>query len=227
MVMIDAGGFEIDALEVTRADYQRFLADHVDPTGQPDVCSWNDSFDPAIDDDAGCPTPYDFANGTFAIGCVDWCDARAFCAWAGKRMCGRKGGGTVPDSGLNDATKSEWYAACSGGGETAYPYGDTYVDDACNTSGNAGEVIAVGSYPSCQGGFSGIYDMVGNAEEWEDSCELSADPASDNCKVRGGAFWADVSTPGKMFAKCESDGAPAPDRDAASHDWTIRCCRDL
>lgn len=225
VAMIDAGGFFIDAYEATRGDYATFLADTVDVASQSQVCAWNDSFDPLVDEGASCPPVFDYSLTTFPMSCVDWCDAAAFCAWAGKRMCGRIDGGTVAIDDLNDSTKSEWYSACSLNGANEFPYGSTLDDNFCNTVGNASGVIAVGSFPDCEGGLPGLFDMVGNAEEWEDACDLSADPALDNCALRGGAFWATAEEP-EPFAKCSSNGARRPDRNAASHDWGFRCCKD-
>jgi formylglycine-generating enzyme required for sulfatase activity len=225
--MIDAGGFLIDAFEVTREAYATFVGDAVDPAGQSQVCTWNDAFDPIEDDpDAGCDGAYDFSLSTFPITCVDWCDAAAYCAWAGKRMCGRVGGGTVPSDETNDATRSEWYAACSEGGTKTFPYGSTEDGGACNTLGNGAEVLAVHSFPDCMGGYDGIFDMVGNAEEWEDACDLSSDPATDNCALRGGAFWANATEPDRDYAICTFNGERKPDRSNASHDWSFRCCAD-
>ncbi|MBL8743487.1 MAG: SUMF1/EgtB/PvdO family nonheme iron enzyme, partial [Myxococcales bacterium] len=160
------------------------------------------------------------------ITCVDWCDAAAFCRWAGKRMCGRKGGGTVPEEEADDPTKSEWYAACSADGANDFPYGSTWDENACNTMGNGGDVLSVKVFPDCEGGFPDLFDMVGNVEEWEDGCDLSADSAKDNCFLRGGAFWCDNVTPGSDCSKCAVTLGRKPDRDWFSHDWGFRCCRD-
>lgn len=226
VAVIDAGGFGVDALEATRGDYQRFLADAVDPTTQAPWCQWNTSFQP---DPAGlgCPETYDFSQPGFPITCVDWCDAAAFCAWSGKRLCGRKGGGTVGGPEVNDPTKSEWFAACSADGTLDFPYGNTVQTNACNTLGNGAAVVGAGWFAQCEGGYPGLFDMVGNVEEWEDACEITGDSAGDNCQLRGGAFWADAATPTKDYARCSSNLERAPDRDAAAHDWGFRCCTDL
>ncbi len=224
VAMIDAGDFSIDALEVTRGAYQVFLADAVDPAVQDPWCSWNSSFDPGEDIPGGCPAPYDYSQPGFPMTCIDWCDAAAYCTWAGKHLCGRKGGGTVPLADVDDPTASEWYAACSADGTLAFPYGDTFQDTFCNTFGNASDVIGSGWFPDCEGGFPGLLDMLGNVEEWEDACEITADSAGDNCFLRGGAFWCDASTPDRDYATCVAAPDRRPDRSAFSHDWGFRCC---
>ena len=221
--VIDAGGFGVDALEALRGDYARFLADAVDPATQDPWCDWNVDFAPSdVDDCAG----YDLSQEGFPMTCVDWCDAAAFCRWAGKHLCGRIGGGTVPTGAEDDPEESEWYAACSAGGTKTYPYGHTYDTVACNTlgSGHGADVTGAGWSADCEGGYPGVFDMVGNAEEWEDACPPSADPAGDNCPLRGGAYWADDSTVDHDFAKCTLNASRAPDRNASSHDWGFRCC---
>jgi len=116
--MLDFGDFCIDATEVTQAQYQAFLASkNGDTTGQPAACGWNTSFQPF----ASC----NFAPATRAsqpVSGVDWCDAYAFCAWTGKQMCGRIGGGAR--SGAKSApapsrepAKSQWTAACTKRGD--------------------------------------------------------------------------------------------------------------
>jgi len=221
--VVDAGGFGVDALEATRGDYERFLADAVDPAGQSPQCQWNTSYEPIVDADAGCPDAYDFSQADYPISCIDWCDAAAFCAWAGKRMCGRKGGGTVGVPDVNDASVSEWYAACSAGGTLAFPYGDTYDAMACNTFGNASDLVGTGWFVDCEGGYPGVFDMVGNVEEWEAACDtFGATTAQDNCELRGGAFWSD----GSEYSRCGT-GNRGPDRGTASHDWGFRCCGAL
>lgn len=225
--VIDAGGFGIDAHEVTRGDYAVFLADEVDPSVQVPWCQWNVSFAPVIDEAGGCEDPFDFSQGDFPMSCVDWCDAAAYCAWAGKRLCGRRGGGSsLGMAEVNDPAESQWYAACSAGGALTFPYGDTVDPAACNTFGNGANLVGAGWFTDCEGGYAGLFDMVGNVEEWEDACELTGDPAGDNCLLRGGAFWADDSTPDRDYAQCWSSFERRPDRSAASHDWGFRCCSD-
>src|SRR6185437_5545544 len=106
--------------------------------------------------------------GSDPVVCVDWCDAQAYCAWAGKRLCGAIGGG--PATTYGDPNESQWYNACSNGGTTSFPYGNDYVAGDCN---GGATVAAVGTTPGCQGltsPYFGIFDMSGNVKEWEDHC---------------------------------------------------------
>lgn len=131
---------------------------------------------------------------------VDWCDAYAYCKWAGKRLCGKIGGGA---NGFNDyanATLDQWYNACSAGGARTYPYGNTYVGTACvgwdydgvpGYQSTTDQTRAVGSATGCEGGYPGIFDLSGNVWEWEDSCNGS-NGAQDRCSLRGGSVGVDA-----------------------------------
>jgi formylglycine-generating enzyme len=103
---------------------------------------------------------------------VDWCDAKAFCTWAGKRLCRSVGGqGTAALAVAHDASRSEWLFACTRGSTRSYPYGTAYDPEACVGIDKGLEGLAeVGRYSSCSGGFDGIYDLSGNAHEWMDFC---------------------------------------------------------
>ncbi|WP_050433086.1 SUMF1/EgtB/PvdO family nonheme iron enzyme [Chondromyces crocatus] len=167
----------IDATEVTNAAYAQFLTASPSPSGQSSVCSWNQSYEPA----SGWPGPPDHP-----VVSVDWCDAHAYCAWAGKRLCGQISGGSVPFDGTAESSESQWYMACSRGGERVYPYGAVQNASACH--GGSFMVpysVPAGSSPCCEGGYDGLFDMAGNVAEWEDACGGSED--SPSCRVRGSA----------------------------------------
>jgi formylglycine-generating enzyme required for sulfatase activity len=130
------------------------------------------------------------------VGCVDWCDAYAYCKRVGKRLCGAIGGGSNDYSSYADASTSQWYRACSAGGMYTYPYGNTVQTTYCNGAEQwstaylgLGHSVAVGALPNCvtsATGYADVYDLCGNADEWEDSCSGTGQLA--NCRIRGGSF---------------------------------------
>jgi formylglycine-generating enzyme required for sulfatase activity len=208
--MVDTGTFCIDATEVTNAAYAAFLARGPKVAQQPEVCRWNQSFSPVYGAPAGDQKP--------VIG-VDWCDAYAYCAAAGKSLCGHIGGGSNPVSAFADATQSAWYAACTNGGATRYAYGDTFDESLCFHAGDDAALAPVASYPKCVGTkppYDQIFDMSGNAWEWEDSCAGTTGGA-DLCRVRGGGTHS-TSAP----VDCAMDYLAK--RDNTSRAVGIRCC---
>jgi len=62
---------------------------------------------------------------------VSWCQSHAYCQWSGKRLCGKIGGGPLPKLYETNATESQWFNACTHQGTNAFPYGNTYDDQAC------------------------------------------------------------------------------------------------
>jgi formylglycine-generating enzyme required for sulfatase activity len=208
----------VDAKEATYADYAAFLASNY--FLQLDVCSWDATYVP------GCNWPGQAGQEQLPVGCVDWCDAAAFCAWSGKRLCGRVGGGPAPL--IQDPNvPRELVNACTKGGTQSYPYGNLYDAQACNGSDADGtpgyqsgsdRPKPVGSMSSCAGPYAGLFDLVGNASEWENGCR-GASGADDGCTVRGGGFM-DASA----YTRCE--GLFFTGRNNHVWDIGIRCCTD-
>jgi formylglycine-generating enzyme len=205
-------GVCIDSTEVTNDDYQAFLSDEPSTTSQPEECAWNDSFVPA-----GWPP----ATGTseYPVGSVDWCDARAYCSWADKRLCGRVGGGAVDWGARSDRHENEWYRACSGAAASRYPYGSDFDAARCVVSGDSS--APAGSKASCEGGYAGLFDLIGNVWEWTDSC-VNSDPVGAEefqCDRRGGAFTVQPTdadcTAGELLR-----------RNLQQPDTGFRCCSD-
>ena len=205
---VRVGSYCIDSTEVTVADYQAFLADKGDDTsGQPPECSWNTSY-----------APFALGDPKLPVHGPDWCDAFMYCAWAGKRLCGRIGGGPTPESGLANPLSDEWYRACSNEGTRRRPYGDDFEQGACVTQRPEGP-IQVATHPRCEGGFPGLFDMGGNLWEWEDSC--GAGDGEADCVIRGGSFAPNNTD------TCAQVGWRSRNRGQDSFDVTIRCCSDL
>jgi formylglycine-generating enzyme required for sulfatase activity len=206
--------FCIDRTETTQASYVAFLTavgGTVPTSEQPPACSGNTEL--TNTPDGSCP---DFATASqFPIWCVDWCDAHAYCAWAGKRLCGALAGGPL---GFDDLpTLDEWHFACTGGLMTDYPYGDEPDEDACNVTDTA-EKAEVGSHPACEGGFPGLFDMQGNVDEWIDACQAPSPTAE--CRVRGGHTFGTA-----LFWRCDKQMSAvqlSPD----TRETGFRCCRD-
>ena len=115
---------------------------------------------------------------------VTYAEATAACAAAGKRLC----------------TENEWQAACGGVGMSfrTYPYGNTYLPDACNGRDNdpncAGvnddDVVATGTRHGCPAPAqsrcvspAGVFDMSGNLREW-----TSTPVGGSAFRVRGGGY---------------------------------------
>jgi formylglycine-generating enzyme required for sulfatase activity len=207
-----AGNYCIDRTEVTRAQwvvFQAFTATNVPE--QPPGCEWNTSFVPV-------PPSWQFTDA-HPIGGIDWCDAAAYCLWAGKRMCGKIGG--LPGDytpGMVPVVEDMWHTACSLGAQQRYPYGQSYDPSACNgIDFGLGQPAPAGSIPTCEGAYPGIFDLWGNMVEWQSGCEGPTGPM-DNCLVRGGSFVdGDVGCGGYFTA---------PRNTTSGDNIGFRCCRD-
>jgi sulfatase modifying factor 1 len=221
VVRAGAAPFCIDVTEVTKAQYKLFL-DAV--TGgqaitQPAECAWNATFLPQYD-----WPPLDRAD--HPINNIDWCDARAYCAWAGKRLCGSPAGGPSTSS-TGAGNESAWFLACSGSAGTAFPYSTKFVAGACNdctAQGTCGQVVynmtvPVKSKPVCVDP-AGIYDMSGNVEEWEDLCAAAGGAGSEDdvCLARGGGW------PNKLAPELSCTANSRRQRNAILGEVGVRCC---
>jgi formylglycine-generating enzyme required for sulfatase activity len=161
LVAQDGHAFCLDALELTLENYLTF-SDQSPQNAPGTPCSWNHSFAPADTVGAGLP-----------VFTIDWCDAAAYCAWRGARLCSR----------------AEWQSAC--GGDTGFPYGAAYSPTACNGKDyGLMEPVSPGSIPSCVSA-NGAFDMSGNVREWVSDCS-DADPHG-YCVAMGGDFGSPAS----------------------------------
>jgi formylglycine-generating enzyme required for sulfatase activity len=180
-------GYCIDSTEVSQSQYGAFLAairgGYVPP--MPPRCEWNPTY--GLPTDGWCVTqPND------PVACSNWCDAYAFCQWAGKHLCGAPDGGTVGavDAAV-DPSVSAWAKACTANGTRQYSYGSTYepVCNAVSPDGGGVDMDAtspVGSDTMCEGP-PGVFDLIGNASEWIDACDELDAGFNDNCAHLGGA----------------------------------------
>jgi formylglycine-generating enzyme len=220
--LVTIGAWSIDATEVTNSQYAAFLAAKgTDTSGQPAYCAFNTSYRPS----AGWPAPE--AQCNLPVVHVDWCDAYAYCKWAGKRLCGSPAGGSSLFSAFETISTSQWYAACSRSMASRFIYGSTYiagacVDDAYDGKGGVATTDVrqpAGSVLTCRGAaapYDGLFDMNGNVMEWEDSCSDRKD-GGDDCRARGGSYL-------EAWDKGDCDEPKTVKRSVTAGDLGFRCC---
>jgi formylglycine-generating enzyme len=221
----------IDRTEVTNQQYSVFLASSPNLGAQPAYCSWNTTFVPE-QTNGECVGSYDpDMSPNNPVRCIDWCDAKMYCEWAGKRLCGEvKGTGPLAAVDYDNPNRSQWYNACSLQGMNVFPYGNTYQGTACNGLDSINvSVIPVTQATLCVGGYSGLHDMSGNVAEWEDSC-ASSNGAQDMCNLRGGSYLDFDAKPHSLQCNSVDSQSPAKvyrvPRSAAAADRGFRCCSD-
>ena len=224
--------FCIDTTEVSVAQYDAFLSASVDPATQPPACAWNTTFQPKVPPPVGDAAPLTQKPDN-PVAFVTYCDALAYCTWAGKYLCGRfengRKTGPVTTQETADYQTHQWLLACTAGARLKYPYGGTLDPSKCNLiQYDAGEVLPVGTMPGCVGGFAGLHDMLGNVWEWYDGpCAAGSGevdggdggPHSDGCSIKGGSF-----TEQAVNVDCRTDGTIR--RDYVGSNVGFRCCSD-
>jgi len=115
---------------------------------------------------------------------VDLDDARAYAAWAGKRL----------------PSEEEWQYAAQGTDARVYPWGNQLEQGRCNR-GESGGTTPVKAFPRGRSPF-GCYDMCGNVWHWTDSDY--SDGRTRFCIIRGGAWYEAKGSAWYM------DGGPRP-----------------
>lgn len=202
------GAFCIDQTEVSQGDYETFLARTDGGASAPRSKECEDDRDRVPSEEWHPGEPF---WRRFPVIGVSYCDAWSYCHAAGKRLCGRRGGGALASADVGNAETNEWYRACSSAGTKTYPYGNQSVNNACATDNTLREVGQ-----GCEGGYPGIFDMVGNAGEWVDACDVMFN-GTPLCVMQGGH-------PTETFAKCTTHQVLG--RNAKYPFAGIRCCAD-
>jgi formylglycine-generating enzyme required for sulfatase activity len=230
------GTYSIDATEVTRGQYDLWLATNPAlPGSTDDNCSYVASYVEQSSAGILWVAPGDDA-AHYPVADVDWCDAYAYCKGVGKRLCGAINGGTNAFANASDAGQSQWYAACSSGGVDIYPYGETFSAQTCDGEGYIGkgifvllDPVRVGSATNCvtsTTGFAGAYDLSGNVSEWEDCC--TGNGSESPCVVRGGNYASPATASGGLLSIDLDDltcgSAVISARSYAANTVGFRCC---
>jgi formylglycine-generating enzyme required for sulfatase activity len=151
---------------------------------------------------------------------VSWCDAWAFCNWAGKRLCGPLDT-AKPIGGDN----SEWTWSCTNGGTTSFPYGDTFNSTACVSGRTDGSALpaAAASFAGCKGTaapYDALHDLSGNVSEWVDEC------SGTKCRALGG-YYGDTDTQALRCASINSSTGATVEHEVGTvlSGLGFRCCR--
>ncbi len=180
--------FYIDRTLVTIGEYGRFLS----ATGYPP---------PRLLFPRGWPADFE----QHPVTGVSWHDARAYAAWAGKRL----------------PSEAEWEKAAgwdaAAGVKRRYPWGDDWDARRCATSESGyAQTVAVGSFSPQGDSPCGAADMAGNVAEWTASLDWNYpvspgdgrdDPARRGLRVRRGGSY----TSERYFARTSARMIADPD----------------
>ncbi len=132
---------------------------------------------------------------------VSFYEAEAYARWSDKRL----------------PTEKEWERAARGTDGWAYPWGNEFDPQKCNTSDSKIEhTTPVTNYPNGVS-LAGCYDMSGNAWEW---CKDSDGKSKSTQVLRGGSWLAD-----RYGSKCTFRFAHHPNNRYFS--ISFRCVRTL
>jgi len=139
-------------------------------------------------------------------GVIPWTDiawewAGGACVLAGKRLC----------------TSDEWGAACGGPDDLSFPWGNEPSYTRC-ANGGLTEVQLTGSYPSCEGWYPGVLDMIGNVSEWTSTW-------SDPVDMPAGYITRGGTVHGFDGDDCYSTSETRIPEHGEPH-LGFRCCRD-
>lgn len=171
---VHLGEYYIDIYEVTNKQYKAFLDDikeilpevsyaHTKPV------SWEEG-------------AYPEDKGSLPVNGISWGNAKAYCAWKGKRL----------------PTEAEWEKAARGTDGREFPWGNEFDDKKTNSMGLHGGTVPVGQFKGDVSPY-GVHDMAGNICEWVDDWyksypgnDFQSDKFGENLKVVRGWYWGGI-----------------------------------
>jgi sulfatase modifying factor 1 len=183
--VVDVAPFELAATEVTFAEWDACVADGgcVSP-----VSEWayeNRPVHPPCVADAPCQYPHDasWGRGKRPVINVSWEDVQHYVTWLNAKTGGKY---RLP-------TSAEWEHAALAGARTDFPWGAKLGKknancDGCGSKWDNQQSAPVASFKPNR---FGLYDMVGNVNEWVSTCFPSRAKGSVACSTyiyRGGAW---------------------------------------
>ena len=161
----------IDRFEVTRGDWQRFLAEA--PPG---------AVAPLLAERAAA---WEAGTAAWPASFMTRGEAEAFADWRGMRL----------------PTAAEWLFAAIGPNEWPFPWGTTFRESVANTLElGLGRPSAVGTFESGRTP-SGCYDLLGNVYEWVQDAVPTPErsPGDRRGSVLGGSFRAHTWSAGRSI----------------------------
>ncbi len=192
---VDLPAYWMDTYPVTNAEYARFVA----ATGHRPPLHWEGGEFP--------PTQADHP-----VVNVTWHDARAYAAWAGKRL----------------PTEAEWEKAARGTDRRLWPWGMRFVPGRCNTrEAHRGGTTPVDAFVPQGNSPYGIADLAGNVWEWTadwyrayEGSNYQSDSFGQEFKVLRGGSWRYAG----QYARCTARSFDAPG--FACDSYGFRCVID-
>jgi len=187
---IKVAAFKLSATEVTFAQYDACVADGGCVNEPSDWAYMNRPVHPPCVAGEVCQYPFDqgWGRGDRPVIHVSWNDAQKYVAWIS-----RKTGQT-----FRLPTSEEWEYAARAGASTKFPWGaqpgkNRANCDGCGSRWDGKQTAPVGSFRPNR---FGLYDMIGNVNEWVSTCVPERSPGSQRCAwyiYRGGA-WSFVAS---------------------------------